>query len=850
MRTLIFSILATFFAGQINAQKLIWTSQTGGDNNNGAIIEYDLTNNQTSILGSLGGNFMKGYNLFIDDGLSEDTWNTNGMIMGSDGNLYGVNSTINSNPVYNNSGGIYKLNTTTNKLTLLHSFSIYGLHNPVLGLIEASPGVFYGLTRSGGDFEYGGVWKYDLNSSAFSEVASFDDLASNGIGRYPISPLIVGPNGDLFGVIKTTGSFGSGFNDGHLYKVDITNDNASYVTSLDAAGWAISGPIDQIAYNSSLNKIFGTKEEFDGTNTGAGIYSYNFNNQTVTNEILIDNSQTAVLGEYGHGISHQANDGYHYLICRSGGANNKGTLLKYSPSGNTVVKVHDFNYTPNGTGIKISGTKILGTYLSTNSTQPLVWSYDVSSTIFSDIIYGTDDDTQGYFISPSFGVNNNELYGITRNGGSSDAGSIFKYNLGTGLKSIIQNNQSTEGRGLIGEIAITNDTNAYAYISSGGEETIPNEFSEQGGLAKINLATGSVLISNTLSDYVEYQRSHSHKYNKPLISQSGKLFTSSYSVSSVISQVNYSEINMSTGSHSILHTENSHVFNFSGIENATDQIIFAAGDSYYQYNETTQVTTSLFSNVNTDTEGNFVNNLIKASNGKIYGTTISTDNSDPLKKCIIYSVDQSFGSHTVEKTFDAPVKQLNNGLTEVNGKLYGSTIEGGANNNGYLFSLDIATSTFTIEYSFDATTDGEIFLGEWTEYGGSLYAVSYSGGAAGYGTLVEFEISTGTFTVLENLDINNGRAFRSTPIFWDNNVLGINETMIETSNFIYPNPARTKIYVDLKNINKIEIYTISGQLKGRVKNNNSVNIENLISGIYIIKVYNDSGIFSSKLIKE
>ena len=115
----------------------------------------------------------------------------------------------------------------------------------------------------GGPYDRGGIWKFDTNGGGYSRVGDFDALAG-GVGRNPNSPLIKGPNGDLFGVIKRRGTLGATNSDGHLYKFDIANQQLEYVTSLEAAGWAISEPTGQISYNSTLNIIYGTKDEFPG----------------------------------------------------------------------------------------------------------------------------------------------------------------------------------------------------------------------------------------------------------------------------------------------------------------------------------------------------------------------------------------------------------------------------------------------------------------------------------------------------------------------------------------------------------------------------------------------------------
>ena len=98
--------------------------------------------------------------------------------------------------------------------------------------------------------------------------------------------------------------------------------------------------------------------------------------------------------------------------------------------------------------------------------------------------------------------------------------------------------------------------------------------------------------------------------------------------------------------------------------------------------------------------------------------------------------------------------------------------------------------------------------------------------------------------------MENGRSFRGTPILWDDTVLGIGEIINNSNIQIFPNPARTVLNVELENVSLIEIYSTTGQLVKRIKNSNTINVEDISSGVLIIKVYNDKGIYSSKFIKE
>jgi uncharacterized repeat protein (TIGR03803 family) len=78
------------------------------------------------------------------------------LTQGSDGNLYGVTGTGGAS----GGGTLYRI-TMSGVLTTLYSFTINSTDGwgPFGGLVEATPGNFYGTTFFGGTFGYGTVFK-------------------------------------------------------------------------------------------------------------------------------------------------------------------------------------------------------------------------------------------------------------------------------------------------------------------------------------------------------------------------------------------------------------------------------------------------------------------------------------------------------------------------------------------------------------------------------------------------------------------------------------------------------------------------------------------------------------------
>jgi uncharacterized repeat protein (TIGR03803 family) len=145
--------------------------------------------------------------------------------------------------------------------------------------------------------------------------------------------------------------------------------------------------------------------------------------------------------------------------------------------------------------------------------------------------------------------------------------------------------------------------------------------------------------------------------------------------------------------------------------------------------------------------------LVQAANGDLYGTTIGggANGNDGT----VFKITQggtlttlySFCSQTNCTDGDQPVAGL---VQAANGDLYGTTIGGGANDDGTIFKITPG-GTLTTLYSFCSQTnctDGFYPLGGLVQAAnGDFYGTTYGGGANGGGTA--FKITPGgTLTTL------------------------------------------------------------------------------------------------------
>jgi polyhydroxybutyrate depolymerase len=85
-----------------------------------------------------------------------------------------------------------------------------------------------------------------------------------------------------------------------------------------------------------------------------------------------------------------------------------------------------------------------------------------------------------------------------------------------------------------------------------------------------------------------------------------------------------------------------------------------------------------------------------------------------------------------------------------------------------------------------------------------------------------------------------------------NTTVGIDEQIIRRTIRIYPNPAKTELYLNISPMDKLEISisNLLGQLFLKTQNQNHLDISNLTDGIYIITITQGQNKITQKFIKE
>ncbi|HUG13168.1 MAG TPA: choice-of-anchor tandem repeat GloVer-containing protein, partial [Opitutaceae bacterium] len=238
------------------------------------------------------------------------------------------------------------------------------------GVIEVAPGVFMGVTSSGGLYGAGAVFKVNGDGSGYGILHYFDAVDM----WFELSPLCKASNNRVYGTTQIGGLNGLGI----VYSVAADGSDFTVVHNFAVSdGWATPGGLMQ----ASDGRLYGLASR-GGFNSGGTIYSLN-----------LDGSGFSVI---------------HHMPSNSGFAHNPALLE--SPNGTLVGALVQGGV--DGYGVLFS------VQLDGSNFQVIRDLSPTAGAFLQDLILGPDG----------------RLYGITNLGGANNYGSIFAVNRdGTGF---------------------------------------------------------------------------------------------------------------------------------------------------------------------------------------------------------------------------------------------------------------------------------------------------------------------------------------------------------------------------------------------------------------------------------
>lgn len=232
------------------------------------------------------------------------------------GLLYGLTS---SGGEYNE-GVLFSFNIATNGLKVLKNMRAQDGSNPIGELCLDKNGVLYGMTQRGGANNAGVLFSYQPDSNLYKVIRHFD-VSSGGI---PQSGPVSTAAGIIFGMNSLLdGSNGQyGYHGARLFSYDpgerkfsVQPYQSSFQTFLSRES---SGRLYLLTAEAVLS--------FDPLNSTIRKYLYNVN----------------TLGNTPNGPLVEAADGRLYAAMNAGGLNNAGSVFRFDPLTNAFARLHDF----------------------------------------------------------------------------------------------------------------------------------------------------------------------------------------------------------------------------------------------------------------------------------------------------------------------------------------------------------------------------------------------------------------------------------------------------------------------------------------------------------------------------
>ncbi|MEM1220056.1 MAG: choice-of-anchor tandem repeat GloVer-containing protein, partial [Bacteroidota bacterium] len=400
------------------------TADDGPTGDNGTIFEYDPVLDTLKTVVEFDSNQFDGF--------------TTRFQIGSDGHFYGVSS----QGGFTGDGVIFKADRNTGIVTLLYEFDNAVNQDgfrPDGSLVELSPGVFYGITRTGGINNDGVIFRFDVNTNTYTKMI---DLLQATTGESPTGGLILGSNQLIYGVCRRGGT-----NEGTIFEFDPVMQTITVLHNLSED----DGEFSESALTEISPGIFYGMAERGGTNNDGTLFEYNLNTSTFTKKIDFERD---TIGENPNGNLFLASNGNLYGSLQDGPLG-EGTIFEYLPGATDVQVVVDFEKAlsgaqpqeqlavgPNG---KIYGT----TFQKGSNNQGTLFEFDPVTEVFT-LLHDFTTDAQGEQLEGSLVIIGDMVYGVASEGGSVNGsvenGTLFSYNLTTNTFNVEYTFDNSTGR--------------------------------------------------------------------------------------------------------------------------------------------------------------------------------------------------------------------------------------------------------------------------------------------------------------------------------------------------------------------------------------------------------------------
>ncbi|MBP9097554.1 MAG: T9SS type A sorting domain-containing protein [Ferruginibacter sp.] len=607
---------------------------------------------------------------------------------------------------------------------------LFGLVGGNVQTNQSSNGFLFSTDSSGNNFQL----QYNFPVTTFGANPQNVEMASY--------------NGKLYGTTSTGGVN----NFGTIFEYDpVSNEYTKkfdFGPTVSVTGGSPKGSL--LLYN---NKFYGLAADY-GVSGGGVIFEWDPGANVYTKKYDL----------VGSGGSNPQNslrlmNGKMYGTTASGGASNVGVVFEWDPATNVYTKLVDLNgagagsygwtfynnVTPYNNKLycmtQQGGVNNYGTLLMVDPTLP----YGANTTIIKQF----DGVSGGAANNNEMIIYNNKLYGCLNAAGVNSQGTLFELDpVGNIFTKLVDFNYSTTGGGPLGKLVL-NGTKFLGLCTTGGtngtgtvfewDPSLPStivkkyDFPVNNYNNPINPGNGSFVLFNS--------KFYATTYNASFTNQ-GTLFEYDYTANMVTKKLTFNAAENGRIPHGKPVLLNGKIY---GTCYQGPQEIF--GTPYgclWEFDPSTSIYSRkfLFDNTNSAANGRAPFSSPIAYNGKLYGTTNNGGNAD---RGVLYSFDPVTNVYLKyslrDINGDFPIGEP----TLYNNKLYGMTNANGTGNTGIIYSFDPATSTLV--KLLDIQGSGSLTpSGGFTVYNNKLYGTTSGGGVNNAGGIIVYDPVLNTAT--------------------------------------------------------------------------------------------------------
>jgi len=802
----------------------LWgTTVRGGDHNAGTIYKLDY----------FGSNHLIQKSFFCKEGAVP----TSALVEGSNELLYGVAS-----GGFYGDGVIFSYDPGSGTHEILARFNSVNGGGPSGRLVLASDGKFYGTTVLGGLYNKGVLFEFDPTTNQLIKIFDFDGINN---GDRSFGSLIQVDNGKLYGLTSKGGSN----NNGVLFEFDINSN--SYSKLFDFDGVVSGGEPNGAVIQASNGKLYGMTYKGGTSNLGV-LFEFDINTNSYLKKMDLDIVST---GAWPSGSLIEASNGKMYGMTIGGGANSGGVIFEYDPIGNSFVVLIDLDdvitgENPFGSLCTGSNGKLYGlTWFGGVNNDGVFFELDLITNNFEKII---DFDTLVTGRNPVGSVmqaSNGKMYGMTKYGGSVDRGVLFEYNLINGnFVKKIDFSESVSGKWPSGSLLQANNGRIYGTTASGG-------IYGNGTLYEVNPAT------NFYSKKIDFKSdSLGRSPNGTLIQASngkiygltnfggdgynGVIFEYDIIQNTCIDKYNFNDSLGSRPKGALVQGGNGYLYGMTKFGG-----MYGHGVLFEYAPITNEYTVKV--NFEDSITGEYpYGSLTFGVNGKLYGMT---PQGGMYGSGVIFEYDLATDSLVKLHDFNSIVDggYPSGTLIEIdNGEFYGVTEGGGDYHKGVLFNYNLNLNNYTKLIDFDEANGSNPAGDLMHASNGKLYGGTSGGGIFDQGVIFEYNLTNSTYTVVKHLSNFDGMGVGDGHLIEVKYISQLNDPDEIT---IFPNPSNGMVYINtgIENIEKINVYSLSGELiysKNNIQNSYyQFELED-IPGVYLIEIGTTKNISIKKLV--